>query len=37
MKACISIFIEPNGVNAFIQRAQLPENPAPRFTKGRKS
>jgi hypothetical protein len=27
MKACTTIFIEPNGVNAFIRRTPLPESP----------
>ena len=27
MKACTNIFIEPNGVNAYIRRTPLPESP----------
>ena len=27
MKACTTICIEPNGVNAFIRRTTLPESP----------
>ena len=35
MKACTNIFIEPNGVNAFIRRTPLPESPD--FSWSRKS